>query len=128
MFIAKYPDGKVITEKDSNWDNTPAGMNMMELTLPIPVSYIDPGTKEQKSAPARTVSLSGCEKFYFYNEAVSNMAAGSKGGTEGKLVAKAIGGIIGDSVVEIRVDAGGFTTVRHFKIDQLVHSGIKVGA
>jgi hypothetical protein len=128
MFIAKYPDGKVILEKDMVWDNVPEGMNMVELTLPIPVSYIDSETKEQKAAPARTVSLSGCEKYFFYNEAVSNIGCNSTGGVEGKLVAKAIGGILGDSVIEIRVDAGGFTTVRHYKLNQLVHTGIKVGA
>jgi len=128
MFIAKYPDGKVILEKDMVWDNVPEGMNMVELTLPIPVSYIDSETKEQKAAPARTVSLSGCEKYFFYNEAVSSVGGGTTGGVEGKLVAKAIGGILGDAVIEIRVDAGGFTTVRHYKLNQLVHTGIKVGA
>jgi hypothetical protein len=128
MFIAKYPDGKVITEKDMFWDEVPGGMNQVELTLPIPVHYIDPITKEQKPAPNRTVSLNGCEKYYFFNEAVSSLAAGSKGGVKNKLVAKAIGGIIGDNVIEIRMDAGGFTTVRCFKIEQLAQSGIKLGA
>jgi len=128
MFTLNYPDGKRITEKDMVWDNVPEGMNSVSLTIPIPVSYIDPETKETKQAPSRTVFLSGCEKYFFYNEAVSNIGGGSKAGTKGKLVAKAIGGIIGDSVVEIRIDSHGFITVRHYKLNQLVHTGIKVGA
>lgn len=128
MFIAKYPDGKIITEKDMVWDDVPPGMSRVELSIPIKVSYIDPETKEEKVAPARTISLSGFEKYFFYNEAVSNIAANSKGGAESKLVAKAIGGIIGDTVVEVRIDAGGYSSVRHFKLDQLAQSGIKQGA
>jgi hypothetical protein len=128
MFIAKYPDGKIITEKDMVWDKVPVGMNRLELTLPIPVSYIDPGTKEMKPAPARTISLFGCEKYYFYNEAVASLSTEKKCSVSNNLVAKAIGGIIGDNVVEIKVDKGGFTTVRHFKIEQLAQSGIKLGA
>jgi hypothetical protein len=123
MFIAKYPDGKVITEQDMYWDEVPGGMHRMELTLPIPVSYIDPETKETKSAPARTVSLGGMKEYYFYNEAVASM------GKKGQLIAKAIGGIDSEgNVIEIRIDAGGFTEVRTFKKEQLAQSAIKPGA
>lgn len=128
MFIAKYPDGKIITEKDMFWDEVPSGMNRVELSIPIKVSYIDPETKKEVIAPARTVSLSGYDKYFFYNEAVASIAGNGKGGAESKLVAKAIGGIIGDNVVEVRIDAGGYSNVRHFKLDQLAQSGIKQGA
>ena len=129
MFIAKYRDGRIITEDEMVWDEVPEGMHILELTIPIEVSYIDPATKEVKRAPARTVSLRGFDKCYFYNEAVASIAAnGGKGGSEGKLVAKAIGGIYGDNVVEIRMDQHGFSTVSNFKSDLLNHTGIKKAA
>lgn len=126
MFIVKYPDGRIINEKDMVWDDIPEGMNRVELTLPIPVSYIDPKTNETVKAPARTTSLKGFDKYYFYNEAVSRIAPG--GGIEQELVAKAIGGIKGDNVIEVKIDKGGFSSVSYFTIEQLAQTGIKKGA
>lgn len=128
MFIVKYPNGQVITEQEMVWDKVPSGMSQIELTLPIPVQYIDPVTKEKKDAPARTVSLNGCEKYYFFNEAVASLSTDKSKGVTSKLVAKTIGGIIGDNVIDIRIDSGGFTTVRNLKLNQLAQSGIKLGA
>ena len=128
MFIAKYPNGKTITEKDMFWDDVPAGMRSLELTIPIAVSYIDPETKEEKQAPKRTVSINGFERYYFYNEAVANISTEGNG-SKGRLEAKAIGGIDSEgNVVEVRIDFRGFVSVRHFKIEQLAQTGIKQGA
>lgn len=128
MFIVKYPNGNIITEKDMYWDDVPEGMNRVELQFPIPVTYQDPDTKEIKPAPARTLSLAGFEKYYFFNEGVASLGSSDSKGVKQKLVAKAIGGINGEEVVEIRVDSGGFTDVRHFKIKDLAQSGIKEGS
>ena len=134
MFIAKYLNGDIITEKDMVWDDVKDGMHLLEITFPIPVQYQDPITGEIKPAPARTVALKGhFDRYYFYNEAIATLSSegGSKTAGQGELVAKAIGGIDDKSgiVTEIKMIKGGFCEVRNYPVSELkIVRGIKQGA
>ena len=128
MFIAKYPNGEIVTEKQNTWNKIKDGMSSVELTFPMRLTYIDKETGEEKVAPARTISLSGFDKYYFHNEAVAsfdvNMKNKSNDG-QGRLVAQAIGGIKDGKVVEIRVDKGGFSKTTIFDEEGFQHRDIK---
>ena len=127
MFIAKYPNGEVVTEKAKTWDKIKDGLTVLELTFPIPVSYV---TKEgeTKRAAARTVSLSGFDKYFFHNEAVAHMDVNSDNelnNGQGVLVAQVIGGIRKGQVVMIRIDKGGFTKTTIMDEEGFEHKDIK---
>lgn len=129
MFIAKYPNGKVVTEKQQTWDKVKDGMTSVELTFPMRLTYIDRTTGEEKVAPARTISLRGFDKYYFHNEAIAHFDINSDktdNNGQGQLVAQVIGGIKDGKVVEIRVDKGGFCQTQIFDEEGFNHSDIKV--
>ena len=129
MFIAKYPSGEIITEKQKTWNKVKDGMTSLELTFPMRVTYIDRETGEEKVAPARTISLKGFDKYYFHNEAVAYFDVNSKksdSNGQGQLVAQVIGGIRNGQVVEIRIDKGGFCQTNVFDEEGFSHSDIKI--
>jgi len=128
MFIAKYPNGKTITEKQKTWNKIEEGMSSLELTFPMRLTYIDRETNKEKVAPSRTISLRGFDKYYFHNEAVAHLDVGSgkiENNGQGHLVAQVIGGIRNGQVVETRVDKGGFCQTIVFDEVDLRHSDIK---
>ena len=114
------------------WDNVKDGMHRLSLTLPIPVSYKDQKTGAIEKAPDRTISIGSYDRYYFYNEAVASMPVlmNDKNAGHGRNIAKVIAGIDDASgmVVEVRVDKGGFTSVRHLQECNVeVVRGIKNG-
>ncbi|MDD5068083.1 MAG: hypothetical protein PHN89_00580 [Candidatus Pacebacteria bacterium] len=129
MFIASYPNGKMVTEKDMVWDKVPGGMQRLEITLPIPVIYTDKQGLTKK-APDRTISLGRYDRYYFFNEAVASLGDRDQA-IKSNLVAKVIAGIDDkkEMVVEIRVDRGGFASVKSYPLSEMtVIRGIKKGA
>ena len=129
MFIAHYPNSKVITEADMFWDAVPEGMTNLQLVLPVHMHIKDSKTGELKDAPAPTVTLGKYDAYFFENEAVAvaMMSAGGKlldGQTKGMKVAEIIGGIDykRKDVVEIRVDRFANVMLYRFPLDQMKRS------
>ena len=128
MFIARYKNGKTVTEKQSHWKGLVDGIIQVDLTFPIPVTYRDKKTGRTMKAPDRTISLKGYDQYYFHNEAVAHLDVNSGKITDdgqGKIVAKAIGGIRNGQVTEVRVDKGGFCQVIVFDEKDFKHRDIK---
>ena len=131
MFIAKYPDGKVVTERQLPWNKVKDGLSVLELTFPIPVTYIDPETGEEKRASARTISLRGYDSYFFHNEAVAHFDVTSKSNAnnaQGELVAQVIGGVRDNQVTQVRIDKGGFCQITSFDTATFQHTDIKKAA
>ena len=131
MFIAKYPNGEIVTEKQKNWSEIDDGLSVLELTFPIPVTYRDPDTGEEKRASARTISLRGYDKYFFHNEAVAHFDINDQkfdNSGQGNLIAQVIGGIRDNQITQVRIDKGGFCQITSFDTKDFQHSDIKKAA
>lgn len=127
MFIAKYPNGKIITGKEKTWNKIDDGMTILELTIPLKVSYLDPNGNE-KIAPARTIALRGYDKYYFHEEALAFIDVNSKNPLndgKGKKEAQAIIGFKDDIGTMIRVDKNGFIQISQCEEKDFRPSDIK---
>lgn len=145
MFILKFRDGSQLSSKDcaDNWDSVPLHkeISSMQLTLPLKAARRnDKG--EMEELPARTISISGYNRYYYSKEAIATVLvnhgeasdfadkrmSGEKHGTD---VAEIMGGIddrVG-MVFQVRVARDGNITTRHFPIEQLefVESSHRLG-
>jgi len=108
MFILHYPDGKTLTEKNGCWDNHPENISGMELTLPFTPKMKKPDG-QVIILPARTISISNFETYYFSKEGVSSIMAGGKMQPSAQQVAEIMGGInySKNYAFEVRVDRNG---------------------
>lgn len=125
MFIIDTKTGeKLIEGKDHNgsalvWDDVPGDVEItaMALTHPFPVN-IDGKDISPK------VSISGYDKYYFYNEAVATVMQYGDGSqqVEPNLQAKVIAGIDTDKgfVLEVRLDKWGNTSISTYPYEALL--------
>lgn len=115
MFILHYANGETLTEKNDLWDKLPEEITSMELTLPFTPKMKTPEGKVV-TLPARTISISNFDSYFFSKEAVSNVMAGGEMQAVIGQTAEIMGGIKEkeDLAVEIRVDRNGNVKVSYY--------------
>ena len=123
MFVANYPNGKIVKENDCLWDDVTDGLINLQLTSPIKVNLKNPdGSLGREIAPM--ITLGKYDRYYFWNEATATASVQGDKIIEvgqGRLVAKVIGGIDNEKkvVIEIRVDLYSNVKISHYPLKDL---------
>lgn len=136
MFILKFKDGSQLNSKEckNSWDDVPTDKEIgsMQLTLPLR-AHRKNNKGELEELPARTISISGYNRYYYSKEAVATVLVnGTPSGQPDKIsgqhkgtdVAEIMGGIddrVG-LVFQVRVAKDGNISTRHFPISQLEYA------
>lgn len=108
-FVAKYPDGSTVSEREHVWDDVPPGIASVVLM--------------DFASGTQLLELAGFEQFFFANEAVAVRIQGRPGPST--LSAKLLGGVKNGLATECRLDLLGDKPVgsqRSMKAAELPYS------